>query len=343
MKVKITVLIACASMLTNCSKSPKDPPAELSQNKNAAYEMNVIAACYSNPIISVAGGDPYCFKYNGTYYMYRPYNKTVIYNTSTDLVNWSASATVNYTSSTTIWAPEVHQVGSDLYLYYANPNGVNGGRDLMAVKLTSPTSAGTNTVVNMVGSADEEINIDPTVYQEGSDYYLLWKNVGTGYSRIRIRKLNSSNGTQFASGSSESVLFDDIPANPLNKEHPTLIREGYSIPIQYRYFLFFNSGVGDTQDYKVDYATSSSLMGTYTYQGTMMAKNASRNIYSVGGHSVVRDGNNYQWMVYRAKSTSNVGWDGRKPRIDRLFIDATAGTATCEPTTTQSNFCPAPL
>ncbi|MEJ7694961.1 hypothetical protein, partial [Daejeonella sp.] len=68
MKVKITVLTACAFMLTNCSKSEKDVPAELSQSKKTASEMTVSAACYSNPVISEAGGDPYCFKYNGTYY-----------------------------------------------------------------------------------------------------------------------------------------------------------------------------------------------------------------------------------------------------------------------------------
>ncbi len=342
MKVKTALLIASVAIFANCSKSKNEVPEEVAGTKNAG-EFQTSAACYTNPIISDEGGDPFCFKHNGTYYLYRPENKTVVYNTSTDLVNWSATATLNFTSPSNVWAPEVHQVGSDLYLYYANPNGVNEGRDLMGVKLTSPTSAGNNTPVNMVGSATDEINIDPTVYQEGSDYYLLWKNVGTGNSRIRIRKLNSSNATQFASGSSQSVIFPDVAPNPLNKEHPTLIREGYSSPTKYRYYLFFNSGVGDTEDYKVNYATSNSLMGTYTFQGTMMAKNANRNIYSVGGHSIVRDGNNYRWMVYRGKSTTAVGWGGRKPRIDRLFIDATAGTAICEPTTTQSAYCPAPL
>lgn len=347
MKTKIIALFASAAMLASCTKTAEEQPSEIALGNNEKAGMSVSAGCYSNPIINEQGGDPYCFKYNGVYYMYRPDDKTVKYNTSTDLVNWTPTATLNYTSATDIWAPEVHQVGSDLYLYYVWPGGgSSGGRDIMAVKLVSPTSAGSNTPVNLVGGSSAEINIDPTVYKEGSDYYLLWKNVGTGAndaSRIRIRKLNSSNGTQFASGSSQSVLFPDIPANPLNKEHPTLIREGYGSPVQYRYYLFFNSGVGHTPDYKVNYATSNSLMGTYTHQGVLMAKNASRNIYSVGGHSIVRDGSNYRWMVYRAKNGSDDGWDGRKPAIDRLFINASAGTASCEPTRTTSAYCPVPL
>jgi hypothetical protein len=333
MKIKVLSLLICAFLIQNCTKKSDGPSNASLTNKEPINQR--VSACFSNPIINEEGGDPFCFKYNGTYYMYRPSNKKVIYNTSTDLVNWSSTDTLNYSSTKDIWAPEVHKVGSDLYLYYAIPNGANGGRDILSCKLISPTSAGSNTAVTMVGAANDEINIDPTVYQEGTNYYMLWKNVGTGNSRIRIRELNSSNGTQFASGSS--------PENPLNKEHPFLLREDYDGGTKFRYYLFFDSGIGDTQDYKVSFATSNSLMGTYTHQGTLMSKNASRNIYSIGGHSVVRDGNNYRWMVYRAKNTSSTGWAGRKPCIDRLLIDASAGTAVCEPTRTQSAYCPAPL
>lgn len=346
MKAKLLGFVACALVMQNCSKGPDanvkdaDPSSKTSLN----------AGCVNNPVITGEGGDPYCFKYNGTYYLYRPDNNSIVYNTSTDLVNWASNVTFNYptyTSSTDIWAPEVHQIGTDLYLFYANPNGAGTSRDIMAVKLASPTSAGSNTAVTLVGATGTpyaaDVNIDPTVYNEGSNYYLLWKHKGSGNSEILIQKLNASNPTQFASGSSGSVLFPDIPAHPINKEHPDLIREGYGTSGQYRYYLFFNSGAGDTQDYKIDYATSSTLNGTYTYKGTMMAKNASRNIYSLGGHSIVRDGSNYRWIVYRAKSTSATGWAGRKPRVDRLFIDASANTATSDPTTTQSPYCPVPL
>lgn len=351
MKTKMFGLVACALLFQNCSKTSENVSEfKTDINKQVA---STLAACYSNPIDPTdlgEGGDPFCMKYNGKYYMYRPENNSVIYNTSTDLINWTPNATVTFANapSTGIWAPEVHLIGSTFYMYYANPNGVGGGRDIMVCKMTSPTNTGTNTPVNLIGSSTAEICIDPTVYEESGNYYLLWKNVGTGvndHSRIRIRELNAANATQFASGSSQSVIFPDIASNPLNKEHPALLREGYPSGgvTKYRYYLFFDSGQGDTQDYKVEYATSSTLLGTFTYKGTLMSKNTTRNIYSIGGHSVVRDGSNYRWMVYRAKGAADDGWDGRRPRIDRLKIDALNNTAECEATTTQSLYCPDPL
>jgi beta-xylosidase len=340
MKLKLLSMITCAIMLQNCSKSPDAPQSALHENGKDSGSTTM-AGCFSNPVIATAGGDPYCFKYNNKYYMYRPSNHDVILNTSTDLVNWSA-ASVMFTHTSDVWAPEVHKIGVDFYLYFAVPQGLNGGRDIMVCKLTSPTSAGSNIASTLVGATSDEINIDPTVYAEGSNCYLLWKNKGTGNSQVCIRQLNASNPKQFASGSSRSILFPDIPANPINKEHPTLIREGYGTN-QWRYYLFFDSGVGETAGYKIEHATSGSLTGTFTYQGILMQQDASINVYSIGGQSIVRDGSNYRWMVYRAKNTSATGWADRKPCIDRLFIDATAGTATCVPTSTGSTYCPVPL
>jgi beta-xylosidase len=350
MKTKMLGLVACALLFQNCSKVGENVSDVNGAGKQTA---SALASCYTNPLDTSSlgtGGDPFCMKYNGTYYMYRPLDNTVVYNTSTDLINWTATQTVSFANgpSSGIWAPEVHQIGSTFYLVYANPNGVSGGRDIMVCKMSSPTSCGTNSPVNIVGSNTAEICIDPSVYEENGHYYLIWKNVGTGtgdHSRIRIRELNAANATQFASGSSQSVIFPDISTNPLNKEHPFILREGYTSGgvNKFRYYLFFDSGQGDTQDYKVEYATSSSLLGTYTYKGTLMSKNTNRGIYSIGGHSVVRDGSNYRWMVYRGKSAPDDGWDGRRPRIDRLRIDALNNTADCEATTTQSAYCPAPL
>jgi beta-xylosidase len=131
--------------------------------------------------------------------------------------------------------------------------------------------------------------------------------------------LKTSDPTQFANGSSQSVIIPDSASWPTNKEHPCIVSQNYGNN-QSRYFLFFNSGVGSTQDYKVNYATSTSLMGPYTHKGVLIEKNASRNIYSLGGHSIVRDGNGLRWIVYRAKNTSADGWAGRKPCIETVCL-----------------------
>jgi beta-xylosidase len=278
--------------------------------------------------------------------MYRPEssNKSIVYNMSTDLINWSANNSLDFASSSgAVWAPEVHDVEGTLYLVYADPTGSNGGRDIRICKMVNPTSVGNNIPVTIVGSANDDINIDPNIYKEGSEYYLVWKNKKNGSgSRIMIRQLNSGSPTEFASGSSQTIIIPDESSWPTNKEHPCIVREAYGNN-QSRYFLFYDSGQGDTQGYKVSYATSGSLMGPYTNKGVMIDKNETLNIYSIGGHSIVKDGDGKCWIVYRAKNTSDDGWEGRKPCIDRLFIDAVANTATSVATRTQSSYCPVPL
>ena len=342
MKLRNFGLVLCALALHSCTKNAVtiEPDDTGATDKT---QTGTSAACYSNPVVANPSGDPYCFKYNGKFYMYRPEssNNSVIYNTSTDMISWSATGTITLPSGTgAVWAPEVHEINGSLYLIFADPSGTNGGRDIRVCKMSSPTSVGSNSPVTLVGNGD--INIDPSVYQDGSNYYLVWKNKSTGGSKIKIRQLKATDPTQFAAGSSSTVIIPDATGWPTNKEHPFLISQDYGSG-QTRYFLFYNSGMGDTPDYRVNYATASSLTGPYTNKGVLIEKNASRNIYSVGGHSIVRDGDNYRWIVYRAKNTSDDGWDGRKPCIDRLFVDATANTATSEATRTQSAYCPAPL
>jgi len=337
MKLKFIGGILCILVLCNCSKSPEQQQLTTNQDKPS---LAINSGCYTNPIIGDAGGDPYCFKYSGTYYTYRPDDNQVVYNTSTNLTSWTATATLsNFSVTGGVWAPEVHNISSNLYIVYAKPNG--SGRDIMICKLSSPTNAGTNTPVTLVGSGSADVNIDPTVYSNGSNYYLVWKSklASGGNSRIKIRKLDSSDPTQFASGSSASIIIPDAAGWPLNKEHPTLVSQDYGTSST-RYFLFFDGGQGDTPGYKVCYATASSLLGPYTFKGDLMASDAADNIYSIGGQSIVRDGDNYRWMVYRAKNSTDDGWDGRKVYMDRLFIDATANTATCETTRNNNPYCP---
>ena len=167
-------LVLCALALNGCTKNAVTiEPADAGAPDKT--ESSTSAACYSNPVITNASGDPYCFKHNGKFYMYRPEssNNSVIYNTSTDMVNWSATGTITLPAGTgAVWAPEVHDIDGSLYLIFADPSGTNGGRDIRVCKMSSPTSVGSNSPVTLVGNGD--INIDPSVYQDGSNYYLVW-------------------------------------------------------------------------------------------------------------------------------------------------------------------------
>jgi beta-xylosidase len=163
MKTKFLSLVLCAIAVSSCTKND-----EKIENGNPSATVSALstnaASCYSNPVVGDESGDPYCMKYDGKYYLYRPNGTHVSYNTSTDMINWSTTANISFTSTSGgVWAPEVHDIDGTLYLIYADPTGVNGGRDLKICKMVSPTNVGSNTPVTIVGSNNDEINIDPSV------------------------------------------------------------------------------------------------------------------------------------------------------------------------------------
>jgi hypothetical protein len=349
MKIKVLSFIACAFFLLSCQKSAEVQieNTQLSANKSGE-QLGLLAGCYTNPVQSVSG-DPYCFKFNGKYYIYRPNNKKVECYESTDLITWTNFQVV-YTHTSAVWAPEVHSINGSLYLYFAVPNlSVNNNRDIAVIKLLNPTTADTSTAANIIVN-DSNINIDPSVYVEGSNAYLLWKHkmADGSITKVKIRELKWSNPREFATGSASSVLIvgNDNPFGAQNTEHPDIVMQEYTAGgvAKKRFFLFFNNNRGDTENYRIEYATASALMGPYTFKGVMVEKNIAKGIYAPGGHSIVRDGSNYRWLVYRTKEDRGENWL-RQTCIDRLFVDATANTATCDPTmgSFASTYCPDPL
>lgn len=290
---------------------------------------------YQNPVVPDAGGDPFCLRYQGTYYLYRPVpeQQKVVVNTSADLVHWSATADMDFRPGTRIWAPEVHQIGAALYIFYAvpNPGGGAAGRDIRVCRLASPTQAGANQPVTLVGAASSAINIDPTVYQAGGTAYLVWKSrpAGTSGSDLNLQPLASADPTRLA-GRPQKLLTNQ--QHPGNKEHPTLLSQPYDNGRRTRYFLLFSSGQGNEANYNLEYATANSLAGPFASRGVLVGQHPAQGIFGVGASSVVRDGQHYRWLVYRAKQTARPSWGDRYVCLDRLELNAVTGTVRCAAT-----------
>jgi beta-xylosidase len=294
-------------------------------------------------------------KYQGKFYLYREGGNDIMVAESTDLINWTTPVSMLHYSKK-MWAPEVHNIGGTLYAYFAIPNldqdtpeGESPDRDIMVCKLAGPKTQGPNTPVMLVDN--ETTNIDPTVYQEDGDAYLLWKHnpEDPTDTHIRIRKLNSADPTQFGEPAGRR-LYRNPPGIVNNTEHPELVRMPYEQGGQtkYRYYLFYSNMNGKTDNYRTDYATSNSLTGTFTRQGIVLQSNPAKNIYSTGAASVVIDGGNRRWFVYRTKIKLAPGEEpnfaDRQAALDRVYFNAEAGTVTSTPTRgTQAPECPTPL
>lgn len=335
--------------MQSCQKSNDVQIAQTKQStQESGNQLNLLAGCYTNPVQSESG-DPYCFKNGNKYYIYRPNGKKVECYESTDLVTWTNFQVV-YTHTSAVWAPEVHKINGNFYLYFAVPNlSLDNNRDIAVVKLLNPTTVDTTVPSNIIVN-DANINIDPSVYVEGENAYLMWKHkmADGSVTKVKIRKLKWADPMEFAAGSSSSVLIvgNNNPFGAQNTEHPDIVMQEYQDGgvNKKRYFLFFNNNNGETENYRIEYATASALMGPYTFKGILVEKNIAKGIYAPGGHSIVRDGSNYRWLVYRTKVNRAQNWL-RQTCIDRLFLNATTNSVTCDPTmgSFASTYCPDPL
>lgn len=353
MKLKLVRGVLCILSIYCCSELLADNGVGNHRKNSKKLTVNH-SVCYTNPLMNgYITGDVFCMKYNNKFYMYMEGGNDIRVSISTDFVTWTPPVSMFHYSKK-MWAPHVHSINGACYLYFAVPNldqqrtGV-ANRDIMACKLDGPTTQGAHVPVMLVD--DEYTNIDPTVFQEDGQAYLLWKHVPKDNTdtHIMIRKLDSSNPTQFA-GAAARRLYRNPSGIANNTEHPDMVKVPYtqSGATKYRYYLFYSNMNGKTDNYRTDYATSDSLTGTFTRQGVVLDKDPSRNIYSVGSAYVIHDGGNNRWFVYRTKKKLVAGetptFADRQAAVDRLFLTPENGTAKCTPTRDgQSPYCPVPL
>lgn len=311
------------------------------------------AATYTNYVLDQDGGDPFCMKSNGWFYVYHPRGQRVFCYKSKNLVNWTYLGEVynnighNYGGDTVqfLWAPEVHEVNGKYYMYYVNvmSGGADpantGNKDIVVVEGTSPTSFDPATRKVLLNS--EYAFIDPTLFQDADGKLFLffkWRGQsGTG-SEIKGRRMADPKNFWDNNGGT-LLLHSDQLANlgPGQMEHPSVDQKsGY-------YILYFSYGDGNgtgTDAYKVCYARATSPLGPYTLatENPIMYSGQNPGVRTPGATSTVRDGDNKLWMVYRQKKDSTAERD-LVVCIDRCIlsetgnvnITATRGTAETAP------------
>jgi beta-xylosidase len=100
-------------------------------------------------------------------------------------------------------------------------------------------------------------------------------------------------------------------------------REG--IFMNYRKGLFhLTYSIDDTgsENYRVGYATSTSVHGPWTYHGIILQKNPSLGILATGHSSIINVPNTDDWyMAYHRFAIPNGNGTNRETTIDRVYFD----------------------
>ncbi|UYZ63689.1 family 43 glycosylhydrolase [Hymenobacter weizhouensis] len=263
-----------------------------------------MAQTSGNPVIGQYQADPDIDYFNGRYYIYPTGGNQFRAYSSTDLTNWRDDGVIFDLgpqcswANTNGWAPDMVERNGKYYFYYTAEAKIG-----VAVG-NSPTGPFTDLGYALVGSDPYTVDIiDAMVFVDDDGQAYLYYG-GSNGSRMVIRKLNA-NMTSF-SGS-------PTLATPQNyTEAPFLLKRNGI------YYLMYSNGAWYNGSYNVQYATSSSPMGPWTYKGTILS--SSGPFSGPGHHAVLRRPGCYDEYYVAYHRYENGDYSTRKVCLDRMYF-----------------------
>lgn len=253
-------------------------------------------------------------KIGSTYHCYGD-GQGITHKTSTDLVTWTTASTVFGSGNGPswiqtyvpgfkgyFWAPDIIQMGSKYFLYYACSLGAAAS----AIGVATSTDGNNWTDQGMVvysTSSTAYGSIDPGMFQDASgNYWLCW---GSHLNGIWDAQLNASTGKLLNSTKYNIVNINDAEASYM------LYHNGY-------YYVFYNCGSccsGTSSTYYISVGRSTSPSGGFTGNRTFIT--GSNPCYGPGHFGYLNDGGT-EYCSYHY-------WDPNS--IPRLAVSALGWTS----------------
>jgi beta-xylosidase len=283
----------------------------------------VLPGLYADPNIAVFGDNYYIY---ATTDGFPGWGGNVFYVwKSPDLVSWTRSAepflTLNGTSGNVpwatgnAWAPTIIERDSKYYFYFSGNNPEYNRKTIGVAVADTPEGPFTAQPTAMIlnnGDVTTGQAIDPAVFEDPTTgkYYIFWGNGGSNITPALYAEL-TDDMLSLKSGTTRSI--SGLPD----------FREG--IFMNYRKGLFhLTYSIDDTgsENYRVGYATSTSVHGPWTYHGLILQKDASLGILATGHSSIINVPNTDDWYIaYHRFAIPNGSGTNREVTIDRLYFD----------------------
>jgi beta-xylosidase len=286
--------------------------------KLAARDSPVLPGLYADPNIAIFGNEYYIY---ATTDGFPGWGGQVFYTwKSSDLVTWTRSTspflTLNGTSGNVpwatgnAWAPTIISRNSKYYFYFSGQNPTYNRKTIGVAVADSPegpfTAQPTAFILNNEALKTGQA-IDSAAFQDPTTgkYYLFWGNGSPPlYAELADDMLS------LKSGSTRAItgLVD--------------FREGMFM--NYRQGIFhLTYSIDDTgsENYRVGYATASSIDGPWTYRGILLQKDVNKGILGTGHSSIVNVPCTDDWYIaYHRFAIPNGGGTNRETTVDRVYF-----------------------
>ncbi len=301
---------------------------------------------FTNPILP-SGADPWALFHEGYYYyMQTMGNRLVIWKTN-DLATlenaqkktiWKAVPHTSYSHD--IWAPELHFIAGNWYVYFAADNGKNENHRIYVLenKAADPTT-GNWTFKGEITDSSDKWAIDASVFEYKNQWYMIWsgwEGDTNGQQNIYIARMKNPwtiEGQRVMISYPEYAwekhgdLPGQIPPHVNVNEGPEILKHGEDL------FLVYSASGCWTDFYAlgmlklINPANLLSAASWKKYPKPVFKESKESGVFAPGHNSFFKSPDGSQdWILYHANSFSGAGCGGhRSPRM-QPFTWNTDGT-----------------
>lgn len=139
-----------------------------------------MAVRFQNPILEY-GADPFVVLFEGKYYyVYSCKDREIQVSCADNIHQLTREGKVVFAPedgleySRELWAPEIHYINGDWYLYVAADNGNNVNHRMYVLKSKNGRPDGEYEMIGKITTADDHWAIDGTVIQYNGELYFSW-------------------------------------------------------------------------------------------------------------------------------------------------------------------------
>ncbi|MFJ6984780.1 MULTISPECIES: family 43 glycosylhydrolase [unclassified Streptomyces] len=292
------------------------------------------AGTFRNPLNS--GPDPFMTHWKGNYYLTTTQGGSIRMWRSPSLSTLLTAAPVTVWTDTdasrnrNIWAPEFYRFGDRWYLYYTADDGVDEHHRLYVLESDRDDPAGPyhfKAKLAAPGHADD-FAIDPGILQRDGRLYLAW----AGLNQYQHNGLNLAPMSNPWTVSGNQVALDAPGGCPEVREGPEfLYRNGRT----WMTYSTCDTGKPDYQVWMMSLRDGADPLvpGNWTrHQGAVFSRADDRGVFGPGHHAFFRSPDGTEdWIVYHAKTTSQLTYGNRTTRAQRIGWNADGSPALGRP------------
>ena len=234
------------------------------------------------------------------------------------------ASTEDTTYSFEYWAPELHYLNGEWYIYVAADDGQNENHRMIVLKGTTQDPTDPFEMVGVITDPSNKWAIDGTVMQLDGELYFIWSG-WEGDVNV-AQNIYIAHMSDPCTIDSERVCLSK-PQYTWEKRGEPHVNEGPAV-LQHegKTFVAYSASGSWTDDYCLGLLT---LVGDdplnpdhWEKSTSSVFKKLTGVAYGPGHNSFTTAADGSVWMIYHANLQSGTGWEGRSVWISPVTFDA---------------------